>query len=115
MTGRYDCGESKLKKSEFPLFFTNIDANAVRIRTAKVLLIGIQGLGNEVAKNLVLAGIGGLTIVDDQTVTEDDLGAQFLISEKHVGMNASLTYPYETFLTLLACSSCLTPSPGTQS
>lgn len=42
------------------------------------------------AKNLVLAGIGALTIVDDQTVTEDDLGAQFLISENHVGMNASL-------------------------
>ena len=39
------------------------------------------------AKNLVLAGIGSLTVVDDQTITEDDLGAQFFISEEHVGQN----------------------------
>jgi ubiquitin-like 1-activating enzyme E1 A len=50
-------------------------------------LINIRGLGNEIAKNLVLAGIGSLTILDSNNVTEDDLGAQFLISEEHIGMN----------------------------
>ncbi|OAA54104.1 sumo activating enzyme [Niveomyces insectorum RCEF 264] len=48
-----------------------------RIRSAHVLLITIRALGNEIAKNLVLAGIGSLTIVDHQHVTEADLGAQF--------------------------------------
>ncbi|KAI4131172.1 MAG: hypothetical protein LQ338_001377 [Usnochroma carphineum] len=47
----------------------------------------MRALANEVAKNLVLAGIGSLTILDDQLVTEDDLGSQFFISELYVGMN----------------------------
>ncbi|KAL9120498.1 MAG: hypothetical protein Q9187_002951 [Circinaria calcarea] len=58
-----------------------------KLRTANILLIGIKALGNEIAKNLVLAGIGSLTISDDQPVHEDDLGAQFFISERHIGMN----------------------------
>ena len=47
----------------------------------------MRALANEVAKNLVLGGIGSLTILDDQLVTEDDLGSQFFLSELHVGMN----------------------------
>lgn len=60
-----------------------------KIRNANVLLITMKGLGNEIAKNLVLAGIGSLTIIDHDNVTEADLGAQFLVSleEGHVGMN----------------------------
>lgn len=57
------------------------------MRTANVLLITVKALANEVAKNLVLAGIGSLTISDDQLVVGDDLGAQFCISEQHVGIN----------------------------
>lgn len=60
-----------------------------KIRNANVLLITMKGLGNEIAKNLVLAGIGSLTIIDHENVTEADLGAQFLVSEEegHVGTN----------------------------
>lgn len=58
-----------------------------KIRNANVLLITIKGLGNEIAKNLVLAGIGSLTIMDHENVTMADLGAQFLTSEDNVGMN----------------------------
>ncbi|MCJ1481839.1 hypothetical protein MMC06_001998 [Schaereria dolodes] len=58
-----------------------------KLRTADILLINFQALANEVAKNLVLAGIGSLTISDDQFVTDGDLGAQFFISEQHIGMN----------------------------
>lgn len=47
----------------------------------------MRALANEIAKNLVLAGIGSLTIQDSQFVVEDDLGAQFFISEQHVGKN----------------------------
>ncbi|KAJ5150468.1 uncharacterized protein N7500_010657 [Penicillium coprophilum] len=52
-----------------------------KIRSANILLITVKALANEVAKNLVLAGIGSLTIIDHQDVTEDDLGAQFFIAE----------------------------------
>lgn len=44
-------------------------------------------MANEVAKNLVLAGIGTLTIVDHETVKEEDLGAQFFVTEEHKGQN----------------------------
>ncbi len=60
-----------------------------KIRSANVLLVTMKALANEIAKNLVLAGIGSLTVVDHETVTEADLGAQFFLSAEdgHVGMN----------------------------
>lgn len=58
-----------------------------RLRTANVLLITMKALANEIAKNLVLAGIGSLTVQDSQVVVEDDLGAQFFVSEQDIGKN----------------------------
>ncbi|KAF2630349.1 hypothetical protein BU25DRAFT_256452 [Macroventuria anomochaeta] len=58
-----------------------------KIRTANILLVSIKGLANEIAKNLVLAGIGSITLADHENVTEDDLGAQFFISDADVGKN----------------------------
>ncbi|KAI0166340.1 hypothetical protein GGR57DRAFT_446393 [Xylariaceae sp. FL1272] len=58
-----------------------------KIQAANVLLITMRALGNEIAKNLVLAGIGSLTILDDQIVTAADLGAQFFLTEDNVGQN----------------------------
>ncbi|TGZ83067.1 hypothetical protein EX30DRAFT_354297 [Ascodesmis nigricans] len=58
-----------------------------RMRNAKVLIISMRALANEVAKNLVLAGIGSLTVMDPEVVEADDFGAQFFISEEHIGMN----------------------------
>ncbi|KAI9776231.1 MAG: hypothetical protein M1835_005583 [Candelina submexicana] len=58
-----------------------------KLRTANILLISIKALANEIAKNLVLAGIGSLTIVDHEVVGEDDLCSQFFISETDVGNN----------------------------
>ena len=59
----------------------------IRLRTASILIVTMKALANEVAKNLVLAGVGSLTINDDQMVTDDDLGSQFFISETHIGKN----------------------------
>lgn len=56
-----------------------------RLRSANILLITFKALANEIAKNLVLAGIGSLTILDHEVVTEMDLGAQFFVSQEHVG------------------------------
>lgn len=58
-----------------------------KLRRANVLLIGLKALGTEIAKNLVLAGVGTLTILDGEIVTEEDLGSQFLVSEDQVGLN----------------------------
>ncbi|KAI5806538.1 hypothetical protein DFH27DRAFT_498097 [Peziza echinospora] len=58
-----------------------------RMRNAKILLIGMRALANETAKNLVLAGIGSLTVLDPELVTEDDLSSQFFVQEEHLGQN----------------------------
>ncbi|RMZ85975.1 hypothetical protein DV737_g219, partial [Chaetothyriales sp. CBS 132003] len=58
-----------------------------KIRSANILLIGIKGLGNEIAKNLVLAGVGVLTILDHEAVSADDLGAQFLVTPDKIGQS----------------------------
>lgn len=94
-----------------------------RIRSANILLVTVKALANEIAKNLVLAGIGSLTIIDHQNVTEEDLGAQFFVAEVQgeqdvIGRNVCTTratnqplfhlpYPNKT----TACRSRRTPNP----
>lgn len=47
----------------------------------------MKALANEIAKNLVLAGIGSLTIIDSEVVRDEDLGSQFFVSEEQIGLN----------------------------
>jgi len=56
-----------------------------RIRSANILLVSLRALGTEIAKNLTLAGISSLTIIDDEAVQEEDLGAQYFLREEDVG------------------------------
>lgn len=56
-----------------------------RIRSANILLVSLRALGTEIAKNLTLAGIRSLTIIDNDPVTEEDLGTQYFIREEDVG------------------------------
>lgn len=61
-----------------------MDAQA-KIQSANILLITMRALANETAKNLVLAGISSITLLDSAPVTEADLGAQFLLSSSSSG------------------------------
>ena len=58
-----------------------------RMRKANILLITMKALGNEVAKNLVLAGIGSLTVLDPDAVTQSDVATQFFVTEEDIGKN----------------------------
>lgn len=58
-----------------------------RLRGSRVLLVGLRGLGAEVAKNLILAGVKGLTLLDHEQVTEESRRAQFLIPVDADGQN----------------------------
>ncbi|KAI9029991.1 SUMO-activating enzyme subunit 1-like protein [Phycomyces nitens] len=60
-----------------------------RIQKANVLVAGIRALSNEVCKNLALAGVGSITLLDHRCVVEEDLGAQFLLREDSVGKNCA--------------------------
>ncbi|PKK17079.1 SUMO1 activating enzyme subunit 1, partial [Columba livia] len=47
----------------------------------------MKGLGAEVAKNLILAGVKGLTMLDHQQVSPEDTRAQFLVPAGSLGRN----------------------------
>eukprot|EP00762_Andalucia_godoyi_P000792 ANDGO_03909.mRNA.2 SUMO-activating enzyme subunit 1 len=52
--------------------------------SSKVLLVGLTGLGVEIAKNIILAGIGSLDVMDDVVVSDKDLEAQFCLNRENV-------------------------------
>uniref|UniRef100_A0A1A7YCK2 SUMO-activating enzyme subunit 1 n=1 Tax=Iconisemion striatum TaxID=60296 RepID=A0A1A7YCK2_9TELE len=58
-----------------------------RLRGSRVLLAGLGGLGAEVAKNLILAGVKGLTLLDHEQVSEESCRAQFLAPVSAQGQN----------------------------
>lgn len=55
------------------------------MKTASVLLVNFRGLATEVAKNIVLAGIGRLTLLDAAQVSQEDLGSGYFLREEDIG------------------------------
>lgn len=45
----------------------------------------MRGLGSEIAKNILLAGINSLTILDDGIVTEDEVITNIFLEENNIG------------------------------
>lgn len=58
-----------------------------RMRASRVLLIGMGGLAAEIAKNVVLTGVGGLTLLDTVDTSLLDLASQFFLTAADVGSN----------------------------
>jgi len=58
-----------------------------RLRSAKVCVLGMSGLGCEVSKNLVLSGVKALKMVDNKIVSEEDATSQFLSPRDKIGSN----------------------------
>ncbi|KAF8526110.1 hypothetical protein JB92DRAFT_3081627 [Gautieria morchelliformis] len=56
-----------------------------RMRSATVCVVNLRGVATELIKNIVLAGIGKLIILDSEDVKEEDLGAGFFFRESDVG------------------------------
>ncbi|EPS69619.1 hypothetical protein M569_05146, partial [Genlisea aurea] len=50
-----------------------------RLSKSRVLVSGLKGAVAEFCKNIVLAGVGSVTLNDDRSVTDDLLSANFLI------------------------------------
>lgn len=61
-----------------------------RLFASNILVSGMQGLGAEIAKNLVLAGVKSVTLHDEGMVELWDLSSNFVFSEDDVGKNRAL-------------------------
>ncbi|XP_031635751.1 SUMO-activating enzyme subunit 1 [Contarinia nasturtii] len=58
-----------------------------RIRAARILICGLNGLGAEVAKNIILSGVKSVALLDDKLVSQSDFCSQFLVSHDSIGQN----------------------------
>ncbi|XP_055545721.1 SUMO-activating enzyme subunit 1 [Wyeomyia smithii] len=58
-----------------------------RLRAARILVAGMNGLGAEIAKNIILSGVKSVTLLDDQDVKESDFCSQFLAAQSSLGTN----------------------------
>ncbi|XP_013107136.1 SUMO-activating enzyme subunit 1 [Stomoxys calcitrans] len=58
-----------------------------RLRTAKVLISGLNGMGAEVTKNIILSGVHAVKLNDSKIVTEEDFCSQFLLPRTALGCN----------------------------
>jgi len=58
-----------------------------RISEARILFVGFSGSSSEVCKNLVLGGVGAVTVMEDRAVTKADLKANFFVTADDVGKN----------------------------
>ena len=66
-----------------------------RMQASNVLIVGMGGLGVEIAKNVILGGVKSMTIYDKENVSLDDLAAQFYLAERDIGKNrARCTLPH---------------------
>jgi ubiquitin-activating enzyme E1 len=57
----------------------------LKMQSSNVLIIGLRGLGIEIAKNVALAGVKSLSLYDPAPVELKDLSTQFFLSQDDVG------------------------------
>lgn len=57
----------------------------LKLKNAKVLVVGTGGLGSPVLQYLTAAGVGEIAIMDDDVVTEDNLHRQILYGSHDLG------------------------------
>ncbi|KAJ2745138.1 E1 ubiquitin-activating protein [Coemansia sp. BCRC 34301] len=56
-----------------------------KMSTSNVLVVGLKGLGCEIAKNIILAGVKSVTLYDPEAVQVADLSSQFFLHSEDIG------------------------------
>lgn len=80
-----------------------------RLRSAKVLLIGLGGFGAEIAKNVILAGVKTITLLDHRNVTIEDTCSQFFIPNDQIGKNVCKLFidPFDIIIPFFYMTLCI--------
>ncbi|UZJ54373.1 hypothetical protein CBS101457_003693 [Exobasidium rhododendri] len=60
-----------------------------RMAVSNVLIVGMKGLGVEIAKNICLAGVKSVTIYDPSPIEISDLGTQFFLRREDLAKSIS--------------------------
>lgn len=60
------------------------EAGQARLKAAKVLIVGIGGLGSPIALYLAGAGVGTIGLIDDDVVSMSNLQRQVLYTEEEL-------------------------------
>ncbi len=80
--------DNELLRYSRQIMLQNIDIQGQhQIRQANLLIVGLGGLGSPVALYLASAGIGQLTLADDDQVDVSNLQRQIIHQDSHQGMD----------------------------
>lgn len=86
---RVVCEMSELSAGELALYDRQLRVWGAdgqnKIKNASILVVNLNGVGTEIVKNLTLSGVGAIELLDPSVVSENDLSAQFFLSEEDLG------------------------------
>lgn len=80
------------------------------LQASSVLISGLQGLGVEIAKNIILGGVKAVTLHDQGTAQWASLSSQFCLFDEDIG-KTGLIYPNNALLNSTVIFLCL-PTQG---
>ena len=63
------------------------EAGQEKLKNAKVLIVGIGGLGSPISIYLTAAGVGQIGLIDDDIVSKSNLQRQILYTETEIGQS----------------------------
>lgn len=63
------------------------EAGQEKLKNAKVLIVGIGGLGSPISIYLTAAGVGQIGLIDDDIVSKSNLQRQILYTEAEIGQS----------------------------
>ena len=82
--GDLSAGEAKLYDRQLRLW--GVEAQQ-KLRATNVLIAGLDALGAEVCKNVVLTGVNSVTLLDHRNLNSKDLPGQFMAPCDAIGQN----------------------------
>ena len=80
--------DNQLLKYSRQILLPQIDiAGQEKLKNSHIIIVGLGGLGSPVAMYLATAGIGKLTLIDDDQVDHSNLQRQIIHTENSIGKN----------------------------